>query len=57
MLPEKRDVSFMDAVLHRLYSGEGNMTVLDMSESNFTDNQVKDPALHPPTCLHAGGAK
>ena len=35
VLPDRRDPGFMDAVLHALYSGIGNIRVLDMSESKL----------------------
>ena len=35
VLPDKRDPGFMDAVLHSLYSGIGNLRVLDMSEAKL----------------------
>lgn len=40
MLPDKRDATFMDAVLHRLYTGEGYIKILDMSECSLMDHQV-----------------
>ncbi len=59
VLPPKRDPGFMDSVLHSLYSGIGNLRVLDMSEAKLVSGTALacEPA-HPRhsccVCLHTG---